>query len=261
MPVDNPLRRKLEAGELSLAVGVRAFRSVEIAPIMKTAGYDALLIDLEHGACTLDSVATISIAALALGIAPIVRVCGNDIDTAARCLDLGALGIIMPQVHDADEARSFTRALRFPPHGYRSFGSGSPMFGFANVSASEAMPMVDRAVLLFALIESAKAVENVEEIAAVPGLDGLIVGANDLSIDLGIPGRYEDPRLAAAAERTLLACRRNGKFAGMGGFQDVGLMKKYIGLGARLIISGHHTSILMAAAQARVSSLRALTAD
>src|SRR4051794_5528916 len=103
MTIRNPARERLERGELSLGMGVRMSRSVEIAKLMKTSGYDWLFLDLEHSAMTLDAAAQISVAALDAGIAPLVRVPAKQFTMATRALDCGALGIVMPHVDTADE--------------------------------------------------------------------------------------------------------------------------------------------------------------
>ena len=111
----NPARERLEAGDVSIGIGIRLARTVDIAPMMKTAGMDWLFIDLEHGPLTLDQTAQISNAALSAGIAPLVRVPRGEMAMATRALDGGALGIIMPQCESADEAREIVDRLHYAP--------------------------------------------------------------------------------------------------------------------------------------------------
>ena len=140
MPVTvrNAAREKLEAGQLSLGVGVRMTRSVEIAKAMAVAGFDWLFLDMEHGVMSLEACAQISTAALDAGIAPIARVPNGEYAIATRALDNGALGIVMPHVDTAAEAREVVDRLKYPPLGHRSMGGIGPHYGLR--SASSATP-------------------------------------------------------------------------------------------------------------------------
>src|SRR6185437_3664802 len=122
----NPARERLAKGELALGLGIRLVRTVEIARLMKTCGFDWLFLDLEHGVMALDQASEISIAALDAGIAPIVRVPRGQYDMAARALDGGAWGIVMPHVDTAEEAAAMVAHLKYPPEGRRSSGGVLP---------------------------------------------------------------------------------------------------------------------------------------
>ena len=131
MTVRNVAREKLEQGHLSLGVGIRMTRSVEIAKMMATAGFDWLFLDMEHGTMSLDACAQISAAALDAGIAPIARVPNGQYSIATRALDNGALGIVMPHVDTAAEAREVVEKLKYPPIGHRSVGGWGPHYQLA----------------------------------------------------------------------------------------------------------------------------------
>src|SRR5579864_950134 len=136
--VRNVARKKLEAGHLALGVGIRMTRSVEIAKAMATAGFDWLFLDMEHGVMSLEACAQISTAALDAGIAPIARVPNGQYSIATRALDKGALGIVMPHVDTAAEAREVVEKLKYPPVGHRSMGGTGPHYVLRNVSVGEA---------------------------------------------------------------------------------------------------------------------------
>ena len=133
----NAARARLEAGELALGVGLRQARTVDIAAIMKAAGYDWLFLDLEHNSMDLDTAVQISVAALGVGIAPIARVPAGQHWLATRILDGGGLGIVMPHVDTPEEAREIADRLRYPPLGHRSIAGGLPHFGYAPVPTAE----------------------------------------------------------------------------------------------------------------------------
>src|SRR6185437_14691605 len=147
MSVRNVAREKLEKGHLSLGVGVRTTRSVEIAKMMATAGFDWLFLDMEHGTMSLDACAQISAAALDAGIAPIARVPNGQYSIATRALDNGALGIVMPHVDTAAEAREVVSRLKYPPVGHRSMGGIGPHYDLRLVKSAEAAAALNAANL------------------------------------------------------------------------------------------------------------------
>jgi 4-hydroxy-2-oxoheptanedioate aldolase len=252
----NHAKNLLSQDKLAIGVGVRGVRGVEIAKIMKTAGFDWLFIDLEHGATSTETAYQISVAALDAGIAPLVRVPAGELAMATRCLDAGALGIVVPHVDTPEDAQAMTQAFRFPPLGRRSIAGGYPQFGFAPVPATEAMPAMNDMTLVVAMIETPRAVENADKIAAVPGIDALLMGTNDLCVEMGIPGKLDDPRVAAAFEAVIRACKTHGKYPGVGGVYGKELLKRYIALGVRMILAGNDLSLLMSAAQDQASFVR-----
>lgn len=254
--IANPVREALAAGKVSLGVGVRGLRTGEIARMMKSAGFDWLFIDLEHGPSSVETAFTISVAALDAGIVPIVRVPEGEMVLAARCLDGGALGVFVSHVESVEDAQAAVRALRFPPLGSRSAGGSYPQLGFRGGSAKDTLPAIDHATMIMATLETAKAVENAVAIAAVPGIDVLTMGLNDLSVDMGIPGQLGHDNIAAAVARVAESARVAGKFAGFGGVYQPDLIKKYVGLGMRLILCGNDVGLLMSAAQERADFVR-----
>jgi 2-keto-3-deoxy-L-rhamnonate aldolase RhmA len=106
------------------------------------------------------------------------------------------------------------------------------------------------------MLESPTAIENCEAIAAVPGIDALLIGTNDFCFELGIPGQFNDPRVAEAYKRMIAACRKHGKFAGMGGMYTAELLERHIAMGVQLILAGSDFSLLMQAAGERARMVR-----
>jgi 4-hydroxy-2-oxoheptanedioate aldolase len=257
--IANPARAALERGELSLGCGVRMTRSVEIGVAMRAAGYDWLFIDCEHGTMSLDAAAQIAVAALDAGIAPIVRVPNGEYSMATRVLDNGALGIVMPHVDSAAEAAEVVRKLKYPPAGHRSMGGIGPHYGLRGASSADAAAALNAANLTVVMLETPTAIANADEIAAVPGVDALLIGTNDLCAEMGIHGDFGNARVVAAYEATIAACRKHNKFPGMGGIYSEELMARYIGLGARFILSGNDAAFLSTAAAARATALRKMS--
>src|SRR5271154_1977709 len=254
--VRNVAREKLEQNHLSLGCGVRLTRSVEIAIAMKTAGFDWLFLDLEHGTISIDAAAQIATAALDAGIAPLARVPNGEYSIATRLLDNGALGIVVPHVDTAEEAREVVQKLKYPPVGHRSMGGIGPHYGLRSASTGDAAAALNAATLTVVMLETPTAIENADAIAAVPGVDVLLIGTNDLCAEMGIHGDFGNARVTEAYSMMIAACKRHNKFPGMAGIYDEALMARYIGLGARFILSGNDANLLSAAATARAGSLR-----
>jgi 4-hydroxy-2-oxoheptanedioate aldolase len=256
--VRNNALERLRCGELALGFGIRLARSVEIAKAMKTAGFDWLFIDLEHGAMSIETAAALAIAGLDAGIAPLVRVPKGEYSMATRLLDNGALGIVVPHVETAAEAEAAVAALRYPPRGRRAVFTSQPHLDFRSVAPMDLMTSIDTATLIVAMAETATGVANAPAIAAVDGVDVLLVGTNDLCVDLGIPGELGHARIADAYADVIAACRRHGKWPGMGGIYEEGLMRRYVDMGCRFLQAGADLGFLLEAASRRTAFLRGL---
>src|SRR3979409_418079 len=254
--VRNVARDKLEQGQLALGVGIRLARSVEIAKAMAVAGFDWLFLDMEHGVMSLEACAQISTAALDAGIAPIARVPNGKYAIATRALDNGALGIVMPHVDTGAEAREVVDRLKYPPVGHRSMGGIGPHYGLRSVSTGEAAQALSAANLTIVMRETPTAIENAAEIAAVPGVDVLLIGSNDLCAEMGIPGDFGNERVAEAYGAMIAACKKHDKFPGMAGIYSEQIMPRYIDMGARFILSGQDAQFMLGGATARTRFLR-----
>ena len=252
----NPARERLKNGERALGVGLRQARTVDTASIMASAGFDWLFLDLEHGTMPLDTATQIAVAALGAGISPIVRVPKGQYSLATRALDGGALGIVMPHVYTAEEAREVVAHLKYPPAGHRSVAGGMPYFGFRAVPIAEAAATMNAETLIVVMLETPLAIQNADAIAAVPGVDVLLIGTNDLAMEMSIPGQFDHAEIVRAYERVIAACQKHGKWPGMGGVYSEPLLAKYSALGMRMLLAGNDLSLMMAAATARAKFLR-----
>src|SRR6201982_1430451 len=152
--VRNVARERLERGRLSRGVGIKLARTVEGAKAMKTAGFDWLFIDLEHGALSLDTACQIAVGALDAGVAPVVRVPYGEYSMATRALDNGALGIVVPHIDSADDAREVVSKLKYPPEGHRSVGGGMPQLDFRAVKIADLTKTLNAATLVVVMLET-----------------------------------------------------------------------------------------------------------
>ncbi|HMD64124.1 MAG TPA: aldolase/citrate lyase family protein [Stellaceae bacterium] len=256
MQVRNAARERLEKGEMSLGVGIRTARTVDIAKMMKTSGYDWLFIDLEHGPMSIEFATTLAVAALDTGISPIVRVPFMQHTMATRVLDSGALGVVMPHVDTPEQAREIVDHLKYPPIGHRSLAGAQAIFDFQSLPIGEMAQAANAALLVIPMVETPTAIANAEAIAAVPGIDALLIGTNDLAAEMGIPGEFGHARILGAYETVIAACRRHNKWPGMGGVYDDALLQKYVGMGMRLVLTGSDGGFLMAGASRRAALAR-----
>jgi len=245
----NPVKEKIARDEVVYSMTVRLVRGAEIAAIASTAGFDSIYIDLEHSALSLETVGQISIASLAIGIAPFVRVPRVDPHFIARVLDTGALGVIVPNLRSAEDAAAVVRSAKYRPQGARSLPGVMPQLSYRSLPLTEACEQLNDATMIVAMIESQAGLAAVNRIAAVPGIDILLVGANDLCSEQGVPGQFDHEVVHDAYRRALDACQAHHKVLGVGGLASrPDLIKKYVALGARYVSLGADLSMLVAAA-------------
>jgi 4-hydroxy-2-oxoheptanedioate aldolase len=253
----NIVKEKLARGEVVASMTVRLVRGIEITRIARTAGFDMLYIDLEHSGFSLDTTGQICMAALEVGIAPFVRVPSNTPEYISRVLDGGALGVIAPHVRSAAEARAAVAAAKFPPLGERGNPGTLPQLQFRTFPAADAYAAVNDATMVVVQCESATALERMDEIVAVEGVDMVLMGLNDLLADWGIPGQYDDPRVRDAYARVTAACRRHGKHVGVGGLASrPDLVAEYVRMGGRYVSTGTDLGFLLGAAAQRAKQVQ-----
>lgn len=257
--VENAALDRMRRDEVALGLVVRLARSGEIASIAAASGHDFLFLDTQHALYSLETLGHIIQGALGAGVATIVRVPRHDDPDIAKVLDAGASGIIVADVSDAGQAREVAAACRFPPRGRRSVQSTYPVTRYRRHAIGDLIAEVERQTLVGCMIETAEGLANLDEIAAVDGVDLIHIGCTDLLADLGRAGRFDDPALVAAVHRVIDASRANGKFAGLGGDRDIGRLRGYFARGLRLHTTQTDITYLIEAASARANALRGAT--
>jgi len=252
----NIAKEKILKNELCLGVGLRQTRTADIGKIMSTCGYDWLFIDMEHNSMDIDIASQISVAAQDAGITPIVRVPDFAHHHATRVLDCGAMGIVFPHVDDATTAQRLVSNCLYPPNGHRSMTGVLPQLDFKQKPIAEVAKLINDNMLIVIMLESPEAISNVDSIAAVEGVDVILIGTNDLCMEMGIPGDYNNPKVKEAYSKVIEACKKYGKTPGMGGVYNEELMSEYIGMGMKFILSGSDLSFMMQSASQRSNKLR-----
>ncbi|KAK4504882.1 hypothetical protein PRZ48_002845 [Zasmidium cellare] len=257
--VYNSFVAKMRQGGIASTLSVRLVTSNEIAGYAKAAGYDGILIDMEHSSMDIPTATQLCIAALYANIAPIVRVPENSTTYISRALDGGALGIIIPHIRCVADAQKAVDACKFQPVGTRSATGGLPQFNFQSLPRAVAADAANAATVVIPMIETPEALELVDEIAALEGVDSLLIGTSDLSAELGIPGDFDHVRIAEAYEKTIAACNRHGKLVGVGGLNArLDLVEKFCTMGASWVMAGADNAMLMAASKKRAQEMREL---
>lgn len=206
------LKQKLRAQELTIGSWITLGHS-SIAEIMASSGFDWLVLDMEHSVLELNEVQQL-IQAIDVHRCPaIVRLTSNDADQIKRVMDAGATGVMVPMITSAEQARSAVDAVYYPPRGNRGVGLARAQgygAGFA-----EYRDWLENNAVVIVMIEHISAVECIDEILAVDGIDAFIIGPYDLSGSLGQPGNFKQPAFSDALERINAAGRKAGKPGGL----------------------------------------------
>ncbi len=256
----NAAKRALANGGLALGFGLHHLRS-NAAPMLAAAGgHDHVFIDMEHGAFTMQEATQLCIACLPHGVAPIVRVCAGALDEATRLLDNGALGIVVPHVDTAAQAQAIADAFHYPPMGTRSWGGPPPVYGYLPPHVAEAQAAINSEVLTCVMIESREGIRNADAIAAVKGVDVLLIGSFDLTSDMGLAGQFRHPEVEASIQKVADACKKHGKVLGVGGISSDDDCAFYIKMGSRFITSGNDHSFMVSGSTAAAKRMRELVA-
>jgi 2-dehydro-3-deoxyglucarate aldolase/4-hydroxy-2-oxoheptanedioate aldolase len=251
----NPVKRALKAGGISLGTMVFEFASTGIAQIAARAGAEFVLFDMEHTGWTIESIRTLISTTKAASIVPLVRVPATEYHFIARVLDVGAMGLMVPMVENAEQAAVIVRAAKYPPEGRRGAAFGVAHDDYSAGNIVDNMRSANEEGLLIAQIETARGLENVDAIAATPGIDVLWIGLFDLTNFLGIPGQMSHARVDEAVSATLAAVKRHGKAAGILVF-SVEEGKQRLAQGFRCVAYGGDIGLYQRALAQGIKALR-----
>ncbi len=207
----HPIRAKLRAGEAVLGVTITT-PNIEAAALAASLGFDFLWVEMEHSPVTLETLRNIVLATRSLPAAVFARVPVVELWTAKRVMDQGVSGVIFPFASTPGKAFMAASACRYPPLGRRGSGAGLAISTWAD--PDNYYDSADENIVTVIVIEEAEAVQNIDEIAATPGIDVLFIGTSDLSFSLGLRGRQDVPELDEAIGKVVAAAKKHGKFLG-----------------------------------------------
>ena len=252
----NAVKELFKADKVALGMIARVARSGDIARIAKTTGHDFVFVDGQHALYSVETSGHIAQAALGCGVVPMARVRSCDDPDTQVLLDNGIMGIVFPDINTADEARRAVNRAKFPPIGRRSVSGSYTMFDFRAVSTGDTVKAINENTLVVCMIETQEGLDNVNEIAAVEGVDVIHVGSNDLMTALGKPGAYGTPEHIAALDRVFAAAKAHGKIPGVGGDRNVPRQMEFIRKGARFLTTNSDIAFMMAEASRVTGELR-----
>lgn len=241
-------RQRVLAGE-TLIGAFSDLASPLAAELLGRAGMDWTVLDLEHGAATEADLLSLLYAVATTPMAAIVRPPSAERLRVGRALDLGAAGIMLPQLQSIEQVREAVSFLRYPPVGVRGVALRTRGAGLGTLAHGEVAGIVNERILGIVQIESAGAVAAADEIAAMDEVDVLFAGPADLSHALGVPGRFDDPTYLEALRTVVAATQRHGKAAGILLYDATGF-QRHVELGFRFIGLGSEGSYVSAGAAA-----------
>lgn len=203
------LREMTSTRRLKLGTFVVEFDSPGMGQILKAAGCEFAIVDLEHSGFSYDQLKRILRAYQAADLPVIVSTTNHDYDAIARACDMGADALQPAKIGTAEDAREALAHMRYPPAGHRGVALGIAHDRYQPGDTAQKLRRANRETIFFPKIETAEGIENVEQIAALKGVAGIWIGHFDLSVDMGMPGRFDDPAFARAIKRVAAACRKN----------------------------------------------------
>ncbi len=252
---DNPVKTTLSQGGRAFGTMVFEFVSPGLPAVLQAAGADYVLYDMEHSGISLSEMKQQLAAARGLGLVPVVRPPAKEYHYVSRLLDLGAMGLMLPMVESAEEAREIVSWTRYPPAGRRGALFGGAHDDYAAGDIARKIEKAHERTLVLAMVETTAGVEQVEAIAAVEGIDALHLGQFDLSLSLGIAGQTEHARIAQAVERMLAAAEKHGKTAACMA-PNLAQAEAWMAQGFRMISYSYDIGLLSGALSAGISRLR-----
>lgn len=239
------IRERALAGESVLGAMVFEFFVPGVPQILRNAGADYAIFDMEHGGLGFETLKMLAAASRGTGLVPMVRVPRGEYHFIARALDVGAQGIMVPMVESVAQAQEIARAARYPATGRRGAAFGFAHDNYESGDPASKMAQANTRNLVIAQIETERGLAVVEDIAAVDGIDCLWLGHFDLSNFLGIPAQFDNPLFTDAVKRIVAAARKHGKARGFMA-ADPAVAKEYNALGFNMIASGTDQSLLLA---------------
>ena len=249
--IANRAKKALREGQSVIGTMVVEIRQPSVMQLLANAGFDFVIIDNEHGPFSIETIADLCRAARQVGLTPVVRVPDWSYPHLAQPLDAGAQGLMIPRITTAQQVREVVQMVKYPPAGKRGSAQARGYTAFKTGSVSEVMAAVNEETLLIIQVETREATQNLDEIARVEGVDVLLVGPNDLSIALGVQGKFEDAFFVETIQQVIKTCNTHQIFPALH-INDVGMAVRWAQQGMRLIsISSEIGFIAKAGSEAR----------
>jgi len=252
----NPLKARLAAGGTAFGTMPFEFFTPGVPAICVAAGAEFLLYDMEHSGVSFETIKAQVAACRGLDIVPMARVPATQYHFIARLLDAGALGVMVPMVETREQAELIVSCCRYPPAGIRGAAFGVAAHDdYTGGDVAAKIAAAHERTLVICLVETARGIENVDAIAATPGVDVVWLGHFDLTNFMGIPAQFDHPRYRAAVDALLAACQRHGKTPGFMAMDET-WARDYRAKGFRMIAYGVDVLLLQGALRRGLAALR-----
>jgi 2-keto-3-deoxy-L-rhamnonate aldolase RhmA len=252
---DNPVKQRLAEGGHAFGAMTFEFFTPGVPQIARAAGAEFLIVDMEHSGIGIETVKSQLAACRGIGIVPGVRVPATQYHFIARCLDAGAMSIMVPMVESVDQAREIVSCTRYPPEGVRGAAFGVAHDDYEPGPVADKIAAARARTQVICMIETARGAEAADEIAAVDGVDVLWLGHFDMTNFMGIPAQFDHPRFRDARQRIVEAAAKHGKAAGFMA-SDETWARDYIGHGFRMMAYGLDSLLYQRALGQGLSAMR-----
>ncbi len=252
---ENAVKRALREGKTVVGTMLSDLRDPSLAQVLAAAGLDFIIIDMEHGSYSLETVADIAQVARLAGIMPFLRVPDHAYPWLARPLDAGLMGLMVPRIESRSQVEAVVAACTYPPLGRRGCAITGRQTEFGAAPLVEWLAWANAETLLIIQIEERAAVDDIDGILSVPGVDVALVGPNDLSISLGVPGQMQSPVMQAAMQRAIDAATRHGVAPGLHA-HDLQALTAWRDRGMRFLTYTNELGLLRSAAEQAARALR-----
>jgi 2-keto-3-deoxy-L-rhamnonate aldolase RhmA len=256
----NALRAALQGGKTVFGTMVQEVRSPAIMEVMASAGCDFVFIDMEHGAFNMETVADMIKVGRLAGVTPLVRVSDDEYHLVARVLDAGAQGIMVPRVERRERVERVVEWTRFPLDGCRGCSILKGHTDYQPQPLVEFTAEANRENLLILQIERKVAVEDIDNLLSVQGVDAVIVGPNDLALSLGVSNDMNHPLMVQSIDKVVQACQKHGVPSGKH-TANLNALASWMGRGMRFIVYSTDLSFLLKGAQGGMATLRTALQD
>ena len=238
------LKIRLASGKPSFGTMISVFDAPDIVRILHNCGLEWFFYDSEHGHPNIDRLYGIFGYARLVGITGLIRIPEINKTEIFRAMDMGVDGIVCPNVESAEEARELVKLAKYAPLGERGVSMTRPHTGFRKVDAVSYMAQANNDTMIICQMETPKGISNLDTILEVEGIDGILIGPNDLTQSMGIFGQVDNAEYLAMVDKVIALCKKHNKFSGIPG-KDINALKRWRDKGVQLLQWGSDVSLLM----------------
>jgi 4-hydroxy-2-oxoheptanedioate aldolase len=253
---ENKVKRALRRGEVCLGTMITTMRSPQIVSVLAASGWDFFTLDTEHNQFDMETLTDMMTVAQAEDIVPLIRVPDTQYHLMARPLDNGAQGLVCPRCESREQVEMIIRSTKYHPMGARGASLSGIHTGFHEINHAEYMKWANEETLMVIQIETKLAVDRVEELVSVPGVDAVWIGPFDLSTSMGLAGQFHHPEVEACYEKVIAACNKYSVAPGIH-LGNLEALKRWIARGIRLAVYRSDSRLLMDASHGALAALRA----